>query len=195
MTDAKTWYQSITIWGAVIAAVAGVLNACGVTVSDAEQRSLAELLTHLGEGFGLGLVIWGRIRARHTLTTGAAGTSGAAALLVAIGGAVSLLTLPACSEGTLRQPTPAEALLTACEGWQRTLTSLAAFRAAGQLSPAQIETVDHWRPILSAPCSQPPADDAVASTVLPSVERGLAVTLGVQTEVAAHSSTAQGDAR
>ncbi len=77
--NTKPWYQSVTLWGAVVAGVSAVANAAGVPVSDAEQQQVAETLTHVGELVGLGLVVWGRVRARHQLTTVGGGSPDGAA--------------------------------------------------------------------------------------------------------------------
>lgn len=47
---------------------------------------------------------------------------------------------------------PERALAVACQGYASTLTSLAVAKARGQLSEAQIATVDQARPGLNAIC-------------------------------------------
>jgi|APTNR8051073442_1049403.scaffolds.fasta_scaffold04346_5 hypothetical protein len=81
-TAAKPWYESRTLWGAIVTAIAMIVQASGIEVPDAEQQRLIDLLTHLGEGFGLVLVIWGRIAARKRLTV-SGGTGIALALALA----------------------------------------------------------------------------------------------------------------
>lgn len=76
---------------------------------------------------------------------------------------------------------PERSLAVACQGYASTLTSLAAAKARGQLSPSQIATVDATRPALNAICldgdySDPlAARDAVEAAMwsLIQVERGI----------------------
>lgn len=100
--DPKPLYQSRTLWGAVITAIAMIAQAAGVGISDAEQQQLVDLLTYAGEGVGLGLVIWGRIVAKRRLTV-SGGTGIAIALALA-----STLTLSACGGATETPQTPAQ---------------------------------------------------------------------------------------
>jgi hypothetical protein len=167
MIDSKLWYQSMTLWGAVVAGTSAILNAAGVPVSDAEQQQVAETLTHLGELVGLGLVVWGRLRARHGLTTVGGGSGIALALVTA-----SALTLSAC-EGT-QLADPRGQLLTACESFVNAETALAGWRRAGVLSAEQIAAVDQARAVAVPVCSGPaPTSDAAAGTALDQVEAAL----------------------
>ncbi|MER2635171.1 MAG: hypothetical protein ABTQ30_15095 [Rhizobiaceae bacterium] len=175
--ETKPWFQSITLWGAIIAAVAVVLNAAGVPVSDEEQRSAAELLTHAGEAVGLGLVIWGRFRARHTLTVsgGTGGIGTGIALALAISGT---LTIAACA-GTKLSDARVQ-LLTACESWTNVLTAAAGWRAAGTLTESSIDNIEHWRKVVEPICKEPAPTEIAASGGLGVVERALQQVLAIQ---------------
>lgn len=99
MTDTaavKPWYESRTLWGGIITAIAMIAQASGIEVSDAEQQRVIDLLTHFGEGFGLVLVIWGRIAARKRLAVSGGAGIGIALVLA------STLSLAACDPN--RQP-------------------------------------------------------------------------------------------
>ena len=183
--DTKPWYQSITLWGAIIAAVAGILNAAGVPVSDEEQRQLAEVLTHAGEVVGIGLVIWGRFRARHTLTVsgGTGGIGTGIALALALSGT---LAIGACA-GTKLSDARVQ-LLTACESWTNVLTAAAGWRAAGTLTESSIDNIQHWREIVEPICKQPaPTDIAAAASEIGLVERALQQVLATQPKTGART--------
>lgn len=166
MTPLKPWYQSLTLWGAVVAGASAILNAAGVPVSEPEQRQVAETLTHAGELAGLVMVVWGRIRARHALDLPRGGGTG---VLLAL---ASTLALAACAS-------PREQLLAACGTWTATLTSAAGLRHSGALDGATVAAVDAWRPALNAVCAAPPPTDAGAHAALDPVEAGLLQLSGV----------------
>lgn len=174
MTPVKPWYASITIWGAVVAGAAIVLNAWGVPVSDDEQRQAAELLTHAGELVGLILVVWGRVRARHRLSAGPSGDGTPGGVGRDIDGALlvilvfSVLSTSACSTSDGRAN-----LLAACESWAATLKSAAVLRRAGQLPADVVTAIDQWRPALGGVCDGPPPTEAGATLAFEIVERGL----------------------
>lgn len=53
---------------------------------------------------------------------------------------------------TTTQDTSTKAFLTACSGYATALSALSGYRAAGQLSDAQVATVDRIRPALNKAC-------------------------------------------
>ncbi|MGE7371026.1 hypothetical protein ACQKKX_18465 [Neorhizobium sp. NPDC001467] len=64
MDGMKAWYQSKTVWGALIAIAASLLQMTGLTIDDATQGEIADLaVTAVGAIGGL-LAIYGRIAAR-----------------------------------------------------------------------------------------------------------------------------------
>ncbi len=63
MEDIKTWYQSRTIWGAIIAISASLAHAGGYDLSTADQGQLADAILSLAGTLGGLLAIWGRMKA------------------------------------------------------------------------------------------------------------------------------------
>lgn len=68
---------------------------------------------------------------------------------------LALLALVACQTSA---SDPRLTLITACDTWTATLRALVTLRTAGQLTEAQIKTVDEWMPSVSAVCLAPPPD-------------------------------------
>ncbi|MEM5494008.1 hypothetical protein [Hoeflea sp. AS16] len=67
MTDMKPWWQSKTLWGAVVTIVSAVLGLTGLDLAEADREALTGLLTSLGAGLGGVIAIMGRIRARNRI--------------------------------------------------------------------------------------------------------------------------------
>lgn len=63
MSDMKAWYQSKTIWGALVAILASVLQAAGTPLEAGAERDLVEALTTLAGAAGGLLAIYGRLSA------------------------------------------------------------------------------------------------------------------------------------
>jgi hypothetical protein len=63
MLDMKQWYQSKTVWGALIAIGAPLLRYVGLELGLAEQADLADALATFAGAFGGVLAIYGRIKA------------------------------------------------------------------------------------------------------------------------------------
>ncbi|MCM2477624.1 hypothetical protein HGO38_29690 [Rhizobium sp. CG5] len=64
MQDLKLWYQSKTIWGALVAVASSLLGLAGVHLGLDEQGDLADLLVGLGGSLGGLLALYGRISAK-----------------------------------------------------------------------------------------------------------------------------------
>ncbi len=64
MQDLKSWYQSKTIWGALVAVLSSLLGLAGVQLGLDEQGDLADLLVGLGGSLGGLLALYGRISAK-----------------------------------------------------------------------------------------------------------------------------------
>ncbi|QLP98525.1 MAG: hypothetical protein HZY79_15645 [Rhodoblastus sp.] len=66
---AKPWWQSVTVWGVVIAALSGLLGRYGVDLAPEDEKALAAaivaVLMPLGLLWGVIQAIWGRARARR----------------------------------------------------------------------------------------------------------------------------------
>jgi hypothetical protein len=63
MLDMKPWYQSKTVWGALIAIAAPLLGRAGLDVGGAEQAEIADALTTLAGTVGGLLALYGRLTA------------------------------------------------------------------------------------------------------------------------------------
>ncbi|MFN7011130.1 MAG: hypothetical protein ACK4PN_13955 [Allorhizobium sp.] len=70
MLDAKPWYQSKTVWGALIAIAAPLLKQAGVELGLAEQANLADALTTIVGALGGVLAIYGRVTAKGPIDKG-----------------------------------------------------------------------------------------------------------------------------
>lgn len=63
--DAKAWYLSRTVWGALIAILASLANAAGVEVTAGDEGELADLLVAAAGTLGGLVALYGRISARR----------------------------------------------------------------------------------------------------------------------------------
>ena len=61
--DVKAWYQSRTVWGALIAILASLANAAGVEVATGDQAELADLVVAAVGTVGGLIALMGRISA------------------------------------------------------------------------------------------------------------------------------------
>ena len=75
--------------------------------------------------------------------------------------------------------TPAQSLLVSCKAYARTLTALAGYRAAGELTEDQVATVDEWRPILNDACT---GEVPVTQDLLTAVEDALLKLIAIEQE-------------
>ncbi len=57
----KNWYQSKTIWGALIAVAASALQLAGLEIGAAEQAELADIAVTLTGAVGGLLALYGRL--------------------------------------------------------------------------------------------------------------------------------------
>ncbi len=65
MDDAKAWYRSRTVWGALVAILASAAHIVGLEVTDAEQGEFADLLVaFVGTAGGL-VALVGHLLARR----------------------------------------------------------------------------------------------------------------------------------
>ena len=67
MNNTKAWWQSKTVWGSLIALLAGVATLAGVKMDASVQDQLAELLTGAGNVVGAAIAFYGRITAKAVL--------------------------------------------------------------------------------------------------------------------------------
>lgn len=59
----KSIWASTTVWGGIVALLAGIVAIFGVTISEADQSILAEALLGISSAIGGIIAIWGRVRA------------------------------------------------------------------------------------------------------------------------------------
>ncbi|ANH03543.1 MULTISPECIES: hypothetical protein [Shinella] len=63
--DAKAWYLSRTVWGALVAILASLAHAAGVEVTAGDEGELADLLVAAVGTLGGFVALYGRICARR----------------------------------------------------------------------------------------------------------------------------------
>lgn len=67
MTDMKPWWQSKTLWGAIVAIVSSALGLAGFELGDMDAEALTGLLTSLGAAIGGIIAIVGRLKAKSRI--------------------------------------------------------------------------------------------------------------------------------
>jgi len=67
MTDIKPWWQSKTLWGAIVTIGSAALGLAGLELGETDREALIELLTSLGAVIGGVIAIFGRITARSRI--------------------------------------------------------------------------------------------------------------------------------
>lgn len=63
MQDIKQWYQSKTVWGALVAIFAGLLQAGGIDLDVDGQTALADSLVAISGAIGGLVALYGRLSA------------------------------------------------------------------------------------------------------------------------------------
>ncbi|QLF69878.1 hypothetical protein FE840_010205 [Peteryoungia desertarenae] len=67
MFDTKPWYQSKTVWGALIAIAAPLADMAGLTVDEAMKGELADHLVSIAGAFGGMIALYGRVVATRPI--------------------------------------------------------------------------------------------------------------------------------
>lgn len=67
MVEEKNWYQSKTIWGALIAVAASFVSALGISIDATAQSDLAEAILQLITALGAMTAIYGRLSATELI--------------------------------------------------------------------------------------------------------------------------------
>ena len=67
MEDVKQWYNSKTVWGALIAIASSVLQMKGISLGAADQSTMADSLVSLAGAAGGLLAIYGRLTANSAI--------------------------------------------------------------------------------------------------------------------------------
>lgn len=83
--------------------------------------------------------------------------------------ALAVCALALSVTGCAHKLSPEMVQIVSCEAYSSTLIALAGYRAQHLLSPAQIATVEQWRPTLNAACTAP----ATGVGVLDQIEQGV----------------------
>jgi len=68
VNNTKVWWQSKTVWGSIIALLAGVATLGGVKLDATLQDQLAQLLSGAGEIVGGALAWYGRVKASGAIS-------------------------------------------------------------------------------------------------------------------------------
>lgn len=67
MTDIKPWWQSKTLWGAIVTIGSAALGLAGLELGETDREALIELLTSLGAAIGGVIAIFGRVTAKSRI--------------------------------------------------------------------------------------------------------------------------------
>ena len=67
MTDIKPWWQSKTLWGAIVTLGSAALGLAGLDLGETDREALIELLTSLGAALGGVIAIFGRVTAKSRI--------------------------------------------------------------------------------------------------------------------------------
>ncbi|MCO6409912.1 hypothetical protein [Hoeflea alexandrii] len=67
MTDVKPWWQSKTLWGAIVTIGSAVLGLTGLDLGETDREALTGLLASLGAAIGGMIAIFGRIKAKNRI--------------------------------------------------------------------------------------------------------------------------------
>lgn len=63
MVSDKSWFESKTIWGALLAVAAAVAGALGISIDENTQQGIADALVQLAGAAGALFAIYGRLTA------------------------------------------------------------------------------------------------------------------------------------
>ncbi|MCY1664161.1 hypothetical protein [Rhizobium sp. SL86] len=67
MEGTKTWWQSKTVWGGLVAVAAALAKASGAEISFADQNAITDAVINLMGAVGGLLAIYGRLCARASI--------------------------------------------------------------------------------------------------------------------------------
>ena len=67
MTDMKAWWQSKTLWGAIVTIASSILGLAGLELGEVDAETLTGLLTSLGAAIGGIIAIVGRLKAKSRI--------------------------------------------------------------------------------------------------------------------------------
>lgn len=69
MNGSTLWYQSKTLWGSIIAMLAGIATMAGLNLDATLQDQLAELVVGLANLIGGGMAWYGRVTATTAISS------------------------------------------------------------------------------------------------------------------------------
>ena len=67
MVDEKAWYESTTIWGALVAVAASVVGGLGFTIDASAQSELSEAIVQIVGALGAIIALYGRLTATRVI--------------------------------------------------------------------------------------------------------------------------------
>ena len=67
MPDLKNWYNSKTIWGAIIAILASALQFAGVDIAAADRGEIVDAVVNIAGALGGLLAVYGRVTATSVI--------------------------------------------------------------------------------------------------------------------------------
>ena len=69
MNEVKPWYQSKTMWGALVSLAALITGKLfHMDISDQDQLTIVDTMTSIGVNVGVILTIWGRVAASKKIS-------------------------------------------------------------------------------------------------------------------------------
>jgi uncharacterized membrane protein len=68
MVEEKHWYQSRTIWGALIAVIASLFGALGISIDGTTQNEISEVMLKIVSVLGAVTAIYGRLSATEIIS-------------------------------------------------------------------------------------------------------------------------------
>ncbi len=68
MVEEKQWYQSKTIWGALLAVGASFVSTLGISIDSSAQSDLADAMIQLIGALGAIMAIYGRLSASEVIS-------------------------------------------------------------------------------------------------------------------------------
>jgi len=68
MIEEKTWFQSRTIWGSLVAVAASVMSLFGIQLDEMAQLEIADTFVQLSGVIGAVFAIYGRLDATEVIS-------------------------------------------------------------------------------------------------------------------------------
>lgn len=68
MVEEKQWYESKTVWGALLAVAASVVGALGISIDTTAQSDIADVMIQFVGAVGAMIAIYGRLSATEIIS-------------------------------------------------------------------------------------------------------------------------------